>query len=143
MKIQVFNSQKDLPISKQSVRALVKEVLKLERSDHEEVAIYFVPVQKICDLHHQFFDDPTQTDCISFPLDEEHLGEVFVCAKTALDYAAKRNLSPYDELSLYVIHGLLHCLGFDDLEPSKRRIMRKKEKRCMAFIKTQDLLLKP
>lgn len=143
MKIQVYNSQKDLPVSKQSVRALVKEVLKLERSSYEEASIYFVPVKKICDLHDHFFDDPSQTDCISFPLDEHHLGEIFVCPKTAVEYAEKRNLPPYEELSLYVIHGILHCLGLDDLEPSKRRIMRKREKRCMAFIKTQDLLLKP
>ena len=98
---------------------------------------------ELAKLHDQFFQDPTPTDCISFPLDQQHLGEIFVCAKTAVEYATKRNLPPYEELSLYVIHGILHCLGFDDLEPSEKRIMRKKEKRCMALIKTQDLLLKP
>jgi len=143
LKIHVYNSQKDLPVSKQSVRALVKEVLKLERSNHIEASVYFVPVKEICELHDQFFNDPKQTDCISFPLDEQHLGEIFVCAKTAVEYANKRNLPPYEELSLYVIHGILHCLGFDDLEPSEKRIMRKKEKRCMSFIKTQDLLITP
>ncbi len=143
MKIQVFNSQKDLPVSKQSVRALVEGVLKLERSDHEEAAVYFVSVKEICKLHEDFFDDPKQTDCISFPLNDKDLGEIFVCAKTALEYAEKRNLPPYEELSLYVIHGILHCLGFDDLEPAARRVMRKKEKRCMDFIRTQDLVLTP
>lgn len=143
LKIQVYNSQKDLLVSKQSVCALVKEILKLERSDHQEATVYFVSVKEICKLHEDFFSDGKQTDCISFPLDKQHLGEIFVCPKTAVEYAEKKNLLPYEELSLYVIHGILHCLGFDDLEPAKKRIMRKKEKRCMDFIKIKDLVLKP
>jgi probable rRNA maturation factor len=130
--VNVFSRQRDLKISKKSVRALVEGVLKLERSSHQEVSIYFVTQSKICELHEEFFQDPSPTDCISFPIDEAHLGEVFVCPKAALSYA-----KPYEELSLYVIHGLLHCLGFDDLEPAARRMMRKKEKHCMAKVKTR------
>lgn len=143
MNIQAYNHQNDLPVSSQSVRALVEGILKLERSQHTEATVYFVSVKEICKLHDDFFGDPKQTDCISFPLDDQHLGEIFVCAKTAVEYAEKRNLLPYEELSLYVIHGILHCLGFDDLEPVARRVMRKKEKRCMDFIRTQDLVIKP
>lgn len=80
---------------------------------------------------------------MSFPLDEIHLGEVFVCPKTAIEYADEKKLPVYEELSLYVVHGLLHCLGYDDLEPAERRIMRKKEKSCMDLIRTKDLILTP
>jgi probable rRNA maturation factor len=129
--INVHSSQKDLKLSKKAVRRLVQAVLEYLGSSHTEVSVYFVTQAKICTLHEQFFKDPSPTDCISFPLDDEHLGEVFVCPKAALDFNAEE---PYAEVALYVIHGLLHCLGFDDLEPAKKRAMRKKEKSCMALI---------
>ena len=142
MKINVRNSQKDLPISSRGVRALVRAVLAHLKAAHLEVSIYFVSTRRISQLHDDFFDDPTTTDCISFPLDEEHLGEVFICPRTAIDYAAARQKDPFEEVSLYLIHGLLHCLGYDDLEPGARRTMRKKEKICMALIKRLDIKLR-
>jgi len=138
VKIHVYDQQKDLLVSKRSVRGLVNAVL--EKEHYLEVSIYLVPERKICHLHEKFFDDPSPTDCISFPIDDEYLGEIFVCPKAALKYDHHR---PYEELSLYVIHGILHCLGFDDLEPKTRRVMRKKEKMCMALIKDRKLILGP
>jgi len=118
----------------------VQAVLEDLGSTHTEVSIYCVTQAKICALHDQFFQDPTPTDCISFPLDEEHLGEVFVCPKAALEYAPE---DPHNEVALYIIHGLLHCLGYDDLEPVAKRAMRKKEKSCMALINNLKVDLAP
>lgn len=132
--ISVYSTQKDLKISKGSVRALVSEVLNYLSVSYREVAIYFVTEKKISLLHQEFFDDPSPTDCISFPLDEEDLGEVFVCPRTALEYSKKHNISPYEETALYVIHGLLHLIGYDDIDEKDRRIMRKKEKSCMSHL---------
>ncbi|MDE3046345.1 MAG: rRNA maturation RNase YbeY [Verrucomicrobiota bacterium] len=141
MNIHIFNNQKDLSLSKPAVRRLVQTVLQAEKASHTEVSIYFVTTRKITELHDEFFDDPTPTDCISFPLGDEHLGEVFVCPATATAYAKKKKLNPYDETALYIVHGLLHCLGYDDLESKDRRIMRKKEKTCMALLKEQKVSL--
>lgn len=140
MLIHVHNLQKDLKLSKKAVRQLVQAVLEDLGSTHTEVSIYCVTQAKICALHDQFFQDPTPTDCISFPLDEEHLGEVFVCPKAALEYAPE---DPHNEVALYIIHGLLHCLGYDDLEPVAKRAMRKKEKSCMALINNLKVDLAP
>jgi probable rRNA maturation factor len=139
--INVSNQQRDLKVDKGSCRTLVSSILSLFKSTPEEVSIYFVSKKKISDLHAQFFQDPTPTDCISFPIDKEHLGEIFVCPKVAIEYAQKKNLNPHRELALYVVHGLLHLLGFDDLEPKQRRIMRKKEKICMNYLDAQKISL--
>lgn len=139
--ITVLNHQKDLFINKSSVRALVVETLRFLKISYSEVAIYFVSEDEIKKLHEEFFDDPTTTDCISFPMDEEILGEVFVCPKTAIEYAKKRDLDPYEETTLYIIHGLLHLIGYDDLEEKERRVMRKKEKSCMHHLYSQKKIL--
>jgi probable rRNA maturation factor len=134
--VRLANRQKDLKMSMPQVRALVQAVLKSQNIHCDELSVYFVTERRICNLHIQFFNDPTPTDCISFPIDQQLLGEIFVCPKTALRYCASRRQDPYEEVALYIIHGILHLLGYDDLEPSKKRIMRKKEKTCMANCKT-------
>ncbi len=142
MTISVYNRQKDLKVDKSSIRALVLTTLQYLKIPFEEVAIYLVTAKKIGQLHDQFFQDPSPTDCISFPIDKNHLGEVFVCPQVAIEYAKKRELNPHEEVSLYIIHGLLHLLGYDDLEPQQRKTMRKKEKSCMRQLEKMKISLK-
>ncbi len=142
LKIAVYNRQKDLDIDKSSVRALVKATLAFLKKECKEVGVYFVAEKEICKLHQQFFNDPTPTDCISFPIDEAHLGEIFVCPAVALAYAKRRKDDPHREVALYVIHGLLHLLGYDDLEPAQRRTMRKKEKSCIRHLDQRKMALR-
>lgn len=140
MELKIFDRQKDLSIGKGSVRSLVRAVLGPLSIAFKELAIYFVTKKKIGQIHGEFFKDPTPTDCISFPGD---LGEIFVCPAVAIQYANKRELDPYEETSLYVVHGLLHLLGHDDQDPKARRVMRKKEKSCMEYLYKQKALLAP
>jgi len=146
MIVRVFNRQKELPLSKASVAPIVKALLKKEGIECDEVGIYFVDAKKICQLHKAFFQDPSFTDCISFPIDGPKkrsgysiLGEIFICPAAAIKYAAPREKDPYQELLLYLVHGLLHLLGYDDLSPADKRTMRKKEKSCMDFLQREQL----
>jgi probable rRNA maturation factor len=42
--------------------------------------------------------------------------------------------TPREELLLYVVHGILHLVGFDDITPEDRTDMRQKEKEYLAAI---------
>ena len=72
-------------------------------------------------------DDPTATDVITFPLEEplEGIldGEIVISTDTAIRQAAERNCSALREVYLYVVHGLLHLLGHDDLEAKQAEAM--------------------
>lgn len=110
----------------------------------DEVILHFVTKSKMGKVHEIFFSDPSPTDCMSFPIDpplkekstKAHhiLGEVFVCPQVAIEYAEEENLDPHMETTLYVIHGLLHLLGYDDLDPISRKEMRKMEKKCLKLV---------
>lgn len=146
MRIALFNEQQDLLIAPASVRAVVRAVLAFEKRKTDDVAVHFVSEEKIAQLHGEFFNDPTPTDCISFPLDEESsfgrhvLGEVVICPAAAIKYAGKE--SAYLETTLYLVHALLHLLGYDDIDPRERRKMRAAEKKHMVhLISSQSLLL--
>lgn len=133
MDILVIQNQNDLKISSFSVKKVVLEFLFVANVHFDEVSIHFVDNETMCDLHAEYFDDPSPTDCISFPMDDLEeigyrvMGDLFVCPKTAIDYVMSAGGDVYQELTLYVIHGLLHLIGFDDVEEGDRLEMRKAE----------------
>lgn len=133
-KVSVTNSQKDLPFSRVAVRKLVRKLLAHLKVQCDEIDIHFVTKRAIAKLHEEHFGDKAPTDTISFPLDKTHLGIVFVCPAIAQEYAVKHNLDPYEETTLYLVHGILHLLGYDDLTPKERRKMRKKERECLRAL---------
>lgn len=148
MKINVFCKRKIFALNSNSVKKAVRAVLELEKVECDEVSIYFVDQKTISSLHEEFFQDPSPTDCISFPIDGPKkgdgyavLGDVFICPEIAFQYAKKHSLNALEETTLYLVHGLLHLIGYDDIDPKDRKVMRKKEKRCMDSLKKGKLLL--
>ncbi|MFA5250950.1 MAG: rRNA maturation RNase YbeY [Parachlamydiales bacterium] len=135
----VFNRQKDLKVSLPLTKRAVSFFLAKMKAKSRSVALYLVSQAEIKKIHKQFFHDGTATDTISFPFDPPSkagfLGEVFVCPKTALEYAEKNRLNPLDETLLYILHGLLHLLGENDQTIQEKRTMQKKEKTSMKLLK--------
>ncbi len=81
-------------------------------------------------LHGEHFGDPTPTDVMSFPdgsRDPEtgliRLGDLAVCLDVARRVATKRKRPVAEEMSLYVLHGCLHLLGYDDIKAADRKEM--------------------
>lgn len=135
LKVSVRNRQQDLKLPITRIKKMVSDFLASEGVLCSEVALHFVSKKQICALHNRFFKDPTPTDCISLPLDSKddsspfsHFGEVFVCPQAAIEYVSHKKGDPLKETLLYIVHGLLHLLGYDDLTQEDRRFMRKKER---------------
>lgn len=152
MRVEYRNTQKevDFSINRVSLRNLSSCVLAFEKRSCDLLSIYFISDRKMREYHKQFFQDPSSTDCISIPLDSNfhenvvfrYLGEVFVCPKTAIDYVTKHpHLNFWEELSLYLVHGLLHLLGYDDSTPSMKSVMRRKERKIVSHLRKNGLLL--
>ena len=59
--------------------------------------------------------------------------ELFVCADVAERVGQKRKDSFFErEIALYIVHGILHAAGYDDLCPADRRKMRYHERRLLS-----------
>lgn len=129
----------------------MKEILFLEKRNTDEVSVCFVTEKKISTLHHKFFNDPTPTDCISFPIDEGNkesyhiLGEIFISPQAAINFFKGKGSANniYIETTLYLIHGLLHLMGYDDIEKSERRKMRYREKKYLDHLIASNILIHP
>lgn len=148
MEVFVNDKQSDLKIKPNLIQQLTAEVIRFEKKSCDEVNLHFVDTEEICTLHKHYFNDPSPTDCISFPMDDAEtegytiLGDVFVCTQTAIQYAKDHHLDTYQELSLYIVHGLLHLMGYDDIQEPDRKAMRDAEEKHMKHLKKKGLLLK-
>lgn len=75
------------------------------------------------------------TDCLSFDLSDDmnsaKLFELVVNAEKAVKEASLRGHSSEAELALYVTHGLLHQLGFDDSTPDQAKKMHDTEDKIL------------
>ena len=72
-------------------------------------------------------DDPTA----GLPL---HLGDVIICPAVARDQAPQHSGSEQAELSLLVIHGVLHVLGHDHAKPDEAAAMQARERHHLASL---------
>ena len=105
-----------------------------------ELSVVFMDESSHCDLHGKFLQDFRPTDVITFPADPENgmAGEICVSVDRAKQESHTRNLPFSEELSLYLIHGWLHLVGFDDLEKVDREVMRLEEQKVMGMVKKLD-----
>jgi probable rRNA maturation factor len=102
-----------------------------------ELTLTFVDVDDMASLNVEHLGGTGPTDVLSFPLDaSDHdgpsvgpvlLGDVVVCPSIAAAQAADHAGTLDDELALLVVHGVLHVLGHDHVEPDETLLMRSLE----------------
>lgn len=145
MKILITNKQQDIEVDRRYFEKVLKTLALQFKSHFDEMSLHFVSEKKIKDLHKQFFDDPTITDCITLPIDPPNtkpycvLGEVFVCPSVAKTYAKEHNGDSHKELTLYVIHGFLHLIGYDDMNEKDEKLMRDAEILAFKYLEKEGL----
>jgi probable rRNA maturation factor len=107
-----------------------------------ELSLVFLSDTVLAELHATFLDDPTVTDVITFEGDPDHgtAGEICISVDAALRQTAPRAKAAFAaELLLYVVHGWLHLAGYDDLQPRKKRLMRRAEARALRLLGPQQI----
>lgn len=113
---------------------MVDQILQDHQIDTAEVSIAVVSDNRIRTLNRQYLQHDWETDVLSFNLgsdsgDLQLVGEVVVSADTALRCAGEHRVDPFDELALYVIHGILHLVGYGDKAEDARQRMRQAEQK--------------
>ncbi len=113
----------------EAVREVVTQVLRGEQVDQAEISVAIVDDAEIHELNRRFLDHDYPTDVLSFVLENATAleGEIIVSADTAQARAVEEGWSALEELTLYVVHGALHLVGYDDKSSSARVLMRQRE----------------
>lgn len=138
-RIVITSSQSALRVPRKRISELINYVSRAERTPlvHADVAV--VNTAQIVALNRRHFGRRTTTDVISFDLTHETdtgvVAQIVVCADVAVQQGPSHGYRPQHELMLYVVHGLLHVMGYDDVTPPGRAEMTaRQEKLLTAFL---------
>ena len=122
-------------VDRRRLRRAVRAILGEAAIGEALVSVAVVDDGTIRELNRRYLGHDEATDVLSFVLEEtgDRLeGEIVVSADTAAETAPRFGWSAEDELLLYVIHGMLHLVGYDDTTPRKRAMMRKRERKYLS-----------
>ena len=142
MEITVENLQKAIPLKPKPLSRLAEKILLREKVKDANLSLVFVSASKIKSLNKKFLKRSHATDVLAFNLGERSFtakgilsGEIIISTDAARQNARTYKTSLEKELALYVIHGILHLLGYDDHGKAKTRLMRKKEAELLRFLR--------
>ncbi len=136
--VEVANQYGALQFDPSKIKKFFETIFSVHRHGITgELSVAFMDRASHSQLHGKYLQDFRPTDVITFPADQENglAGEICVSVDQAIEESKNRNLSFEHELSLYLIHGWLHLVGFDDLDKVDREIMRLEEQRVIDQVK--------
>ncbi len=123
------------------LQAVLERVLAEERIARASLTVLLVDEAASARLHRRHFGDPAATDVMSFPDGSPwpgrggvHLGDLAVCVAVARRAAAGHGMGLPEELTLYILHGLLHLVGYDDRSARDLARMWAAQRRLLATV---------
>lgn len=138
MKVSVRNLQKRIPLNSKKVVKTVQKVLSSEGIKKSgEITLSFVNDRKIKELNLKYLGKNNPTDVIAFDVAEPKrpdklFADIVISTDRAIDNAGVFGTSSLYELYLYVVHGMLHLLGYNDKDARKRQIMKDRASRILS-----------
>jgi probable rRNA maturation factor len=116
--IHLTKSFQGIDVSLPKLKKLAKAVCERFEISKAAVSIVLIDNAEIRKANKCFLGRDSTTDCLSFDLSDVRSKtrsfELLVNAEKAVEEAVLRSHSSEAELALYITHGLLHQLGFDD-----------------------------
>ncbi len=116
--VLITSAQRAVRVPRKRIADLVAFVARREGVRLAEVDVAVVGAGEMASLNRRYLATRGATDVLSFDLSEAHRGglcvQLVVCGDVAAAQAAARGLGSRRELMLYVVHGLLHQMGYED-----------------------------
>jgi rRNA maturation RNase YbeY len=134
--IQITKNFEGIEISSHKIKRLTKALCERfapckPAGTKHEISVAIVGDDEIRRLNSNFLNRKAVTDCISFDLSDDEEGpkifDLIVNGEMAVRQARRRGHSSEAELVLYITHGLLHNLGFDDSTKDQAQKMHETE----------------
>ena len=141
MQVTITYEHKEELFSDIDLEGLVKFVLTYQKCPaNTDVSLSFVTDEKIHELNRDYRGIDRPTDVLSFECDnvpfegevfddalEYELGDIIIAPDVALRQTEEFNTTFAEEITLLVVHGLLHLCGYDHIEDKEAEIMESLE----------------
>ena len=105
-----------------------------------DLTILVVSPARIRALNREFRHQDAVTDVLTFPAGEGesllsppdgYLGDIAICLERAQEQAADYGHSLARECGFLAVHGVLHLLSYDHMEPAEEQVMLAHQKKIM------------
>jgi len=147
MNIVIASRQRTKKINARFLKQIVSALFAELKIENAELGIRLVADAEMARVNRQFLQHEGSTDVITF----DHLGsdcglrtadlalhgELFICVDDAVAQSREFRTTWQAEVVRYVVHGVLHLLGHDDLKPAVRRKMKREENRLVRRLGAQ------
>ena len=163
--LTLHNHQGLRPLKVRFLRRIVRALLRETWEDGSfDLAVHIVAAPEITRLNETFLHHKGATDVITFDYAERTApasrrsrssapnrrsshspdarptllhGEIFVCLDEAVSQARRFRTSWQSELVRYIVHGVLHLLGYEDVQGRARRRMKVAEDTLVRQLSSQ------
>ena len=126
----------------EKITAAALEELEMQM---EELSIVLVSAEEMAQINEKFLGHEGPTDVITFDYSEGNKGlsgEIFICPEVARKQAKEFKTTRQAEAVRYLVHGILHLAGHDDLNPVARKKMKREEGRLVRELSRRFALSK-
>ena len=120
--------------------------LKGPGSEETDLSIVVTSDDEIQQLNHQFLENDSPTDVLSFPGGEidpdthrENLGDIIISFDRARTQALARQGTVESEIQLLVVHGVLHLLGFDHADDREKAEMWSLQHKALKALNLESI----
>jgi rRNA maturation RNase YbeY len=131
--IDISQAHPERSLDEAALARLLRHVADAEGFALRSLGVVLADHETVHRLNREYLAHDYVTDVLSFSLDEEATadrvidGEVYVDLDTAAERAPEFGTTFEDEARRYVVHGLLHLMGYDDATDAERAAMRRLE----------------
>lgn len=146
----LFENEQTEPVDESSLSALAESLLSDEGFPPSTIVeVTLVTDDRIADLNREHLDRDGPTDVLAFPLEELApgavpsrepagppiaLGDVVVAPSYVRRQAEAFETGFAEEMSLMVVHGILHLMGYDHEDDDDAEIMEERERMILSTI---------
>ena len=139
--ITLKNRQRSHRINSKMLRKIIAGLLDQLEVHECVLSILLVTEREMTLLNETFLRHKGSTDVITFnyldrPSQSSVIGDIVVCVDEAASQARRFRTTWQSELVRYIVHGVLHLLGYDDRGKPSRQKMRRAENAVMQQLST-------
>jgi len=104
-----------------------------------ELSLVFIGYTKMKSLNHAYRNKSYATDILSFPIEKNAVGEIYIYPRKAESKAKQFGLSKKEYLQYLLVHGLSHLKGYDHETNVDAKKMADFESKIMKEFKLKDI----
>ena len=95
----------------------------------DNISFFIITDNELSKINKEFLSHTTLTDIITFNYskDKALLCEIYISSERVLENAKIFSVTPEKEMLRVMIHGILHCCGYNDKSVNQKSAMTKQE----------------